>query len=152
MFPPPHTPPTFSPPPYSPNFMFSLCLCVAVSHSLILSKEQKAKRKRKIKAKTHERTNEGHQYLKYIPVMLAGRDIELRLCQELANIRLCRQLISYALMTLHSYIVQEQPQMRRKRRSWLCSQETVFIDSEIQVSYNFVAQNTFILLFPIVLK
>lgn len=40
--------------------------------------------------------------------MLAGRDIELRLCQELANIRLRRQLISYALMTPHPYIVQEQ--------------------------------------------
>lgn len=47
--------------------------------------------------------------LKYIPVMLAGRVIELRLCQELANIRLCRQLIYYALITPHPYIVQKQP-------------------------------------------
>lgn len=47
--------------------------------------------------------------LKYIPVMLAGRDIELRLCQELANTRLRRELIYYAFITPHPYIIQKQP-------------------------------------------
>lgn len=86
-------------------------MCVAVSHSLILSKEQKTKKKRKgkLKQKPTREPMKAVSILKYISVLLAGRDIELRLCQELANTRLRRQLIYYALITPHPYIIQKQP-------------------------------------------
>lgn len=105
----------FSPHTLLPHFLHlltllascSLYLCVAVSHSLILSKEQKAKRRKgKLKQKPTKEPVQAVSILKYIPVMLVGRDIKLRLCQELANIRLHKQLIYYALITPHPYVVQ----------------------------------------------
>lgn len=109
---PQHTPPTFSLPAYPPNFMFFLC----VSQSLTLlfypkNKKQKEKRKGKgkLKQKPTKEPMKAVSILRYIPVMLVGRDIELRLCQELANTRLRRQLIYYAFITPHPYIIQKQP-------------------------------------------
>lgn len=109
---PPHTPPTFSLPAYPPNFMFSVCVCrcLSLSYSIQRTKNKKKRKgKGKLKQKPTKEPMKAVSILKYIPVMLAGRDIELRLCQELANTRLRRELIYYAFITPHPYIIQKQP-------------------------------------------
>lgn len=92
--------------------MFSLCVSLSLT-LLFYPKNKKQKEKRKGKGKLKQKPTKepmkAVNILKYIPVMLAGRDIELRLCQELANTRLHRQLIYYALITPHPYIIQKQP-------------------------------------------